>query len=124
MPEHDPYMEKAYQRLVKAGFYRQEHWRAPGEVDPMVATAAEVLAQPLAEASEKPVDSSMFRDQIVQFRKSIDPLREGITRDIARLERVKDSIPHVAPKEIKKRKEWIEQLDAIDKLVDKMLYEG
>lgn len=122
MPDQDPYLEKAYRRLERAGFYRHENWIDPTSA--IVQTASEVLTQPLAEASEKPVDSSMFRDQIVQFRKAIDPLREGITRDIARLERVKESIPHVAPKEIKKRKEWIEQLDAIDKLVDKMLYEG
>jgi hypothetical protein len=122
MPNHDPYMEKAYRRLERAGFYRHENWIDP--TSPIVQTATEVLAQPLVEASEKPVDSSIFRDQIVQFRKSIDPLREAITRDISRLERTKGSIPHVAPKEIAKRNTWIEQLDAIDKLVGKMLYEG
>lgn len=103
-------------RLERAGFY------ANAQTDPVVAAAEQVLKQPLVEADEKPVDSSMFRDQFYKFQNAIGPLRENLTRDIARLERNKAHLPHVAPAEIKKRRGWLEGLDKIERILDQMMH--
>ena len=83
----------------------------------------EIVRSVLSEADGEPVDSHVFRDQFYKLQKSLGPLRENITRDIARLERNKAYIPHVAPAEIKKRKAWLEDLGKIESILEGMMGE-
>lgn len=115
MPEYDESLYSAMRRLERAGFY------ANAKTDPVVAAAEEVLKQPLIEAAAAPVDSKMFREKFFELKSAITPLRENLTRDIDRLKRVTGSIPHVAPVEIAKRKQWINKLEEIEKILDSMM---
>lgn len=116
MPEHDPTLALDIQRLERAGFYRQI------QDDPMIPAVTQVLARPLTEGNVKPVDNDMFRDDFFNISKEITRLIENLGRDITRLEKAKEHIPHVAPADIRKRKGWIEQLDSMHKILSKMLH--
>jgi hypothetical protein len=115
MPDHDPGIYAAMTRLEKAGFY------ARPDTDKLVAAAQSVLQQPLVEATQG-VDAQVFRDQFYQFQQQLEPLRENLTRDIARLKRIQPSIPHVAPVEIKKREGWLTELGKISTILDAMMH--